>query len=168
MSSCVIEGKRCTACCHAIMVPDGVRKLFLAGKDRPKTVQGGDIGFVRAHWKRMSWRRAKKKNPHLARSGRSEVKMRRNTYFTCKELTPDGCGAYETRPQVCSGYPHYRSNPAGWWNDHIQLYPIPEYHPQCTEWTPIEVKDLGEVTDTQDKATTQQEKADSTQDGGNS
>ena len=32
----------------------------------------------------------------------------------------------------------------------------------------IEVKDLGEVTDTQDKATTQQEKAGSTQDGGNS
>lgn len=52
--------------------------------------------------KQVSKRRAKKINKRLV-----GLVKNKQAYFTCKHLTSSGCGNYQNRPAICSGYPYY-------------------------------------------------------------
>lgn len=67
---------------------------------------GPDAEFVRQNWKPLKLRLAKKRNPYMF-TGRLKLLRRKSMFFTCTQLTAAGCGAYESRPPVCSGYPFY-------------------------------------------------------------
>lgn len=135
MTPCVIDGKRCSACCTATWVP--LRAAQVRAKvARLKPPLSTDLGFIRANWKPMSWRRAKKRNPYLAAYFRS-VKERGGGFYQCKRVTPSGCGVYADRPRVCSGFPRYNS-PAVAWENSLGTR-VREYHPSCTEYIPVVV-----------------------------
>lgn len=94
----------CTQCCKAIHIrrsPD------------IKSLNGSDAKFIRANWKKISIRRAKKINPYIFSRGKIIVKKvkRDMQFYRCVNLTPTGCAAYESRPPVCSGYPYYGNTP---------------------------------------------------------
>lgn len=130
MAACVIDGARCTACCQAIGLHSkrhNLRKAALRGV-------WGDVQFVAANWKPISWRRAKKRNPYIATTMVKTAK----SYWVCKQLTPTGCGAYLDRPNVCRGFPRYGNSPEVF-NDRVRSH-APEYHPRCTEWQLIAVQ----------------------------
>lgn len=115
---CVIEGKQCTSCCEAIML--NVSRDHLAGRK-------GDPEFILENWKPISKRRAKKINPYMIK----EYHSAGSSYWSCKNVTKSGCGIYEKRGQVCSGYPLYEQTIESFARGG---YRKPEYHAECTEW----------------------------------
>ncbi|MBB3017689.1 Fe-S-cluster containining protein [Microvirga lupini] len=119
---CVIEGERCTRCCEAITLKMS-RSQLLA---HPSS----DAQFIREHWKPISKRRAKKKNPYLFQRHPRLQSAKAWRLYHCTALTSEGCGKYEDRPAVCSGYPLYGAG---------GLHSRPDYHPQCVEWKMIDV-----------------------------
>lgn len=79
----------CTECCKA---PTVFRYVYPGRKKSyPDLI----------YWKRISKRRAKKLNPHLAKyvQGHGTV-----SHFRCTKLTDTGCSVYEDRPRICSSY----------------------------------------------------------------
>lgn len=99
----------CTKCCQAIHINKNTK---LKGRF-PK---GSDQHLIVTSWKRISVRIAKKINPHIFNKkyhGNKEVSAKKRTqfFFKCKNLRNYGCSIYETRPQICSGYPYYKEEP---------------------------------------------------------
>lgn len=92
--SCVKQGNvRCTDCCKAIHIPTvSARKIW---GPKPSTITDGHT--IRTSWSPVSYRRAKKRNPHIS-------KYRHMSYFKCRHVTSQGCGIYEDRPDVCARY----------------------------------------------------------------
>lgn len=135
MASCVIDGVQCRACCTATWIP--LRPAVAREKvARLKPPGWTDLGFIRANWKPMSWRLAKKRNPYLATYLKT-AKARRGGFYQCKRSTPAGCSVYADRPQVCSGFPRY-NHPAVDWENSLATR-LREYHPRCTEYIPAVV-----------------------------
>lgn len=126
---CVIDGSRCTACCRAILLD-----FPLSFIKRQAKLEGSDSAFIAANWKRLTWRRAKKKNPFLVdvdgRTRRAFRGRRRpvRTWWHCRHVSADGCGVHGSRPAVCRDYPTYRNSPE------TMRKLQPEYHPACTEF----------------------------------
>lgn len=122
MSNCIIEGKRCTMCCQAIILQMPYRVLL-------GTNIGGDKhNIMKTYWKPISKYRAKKINPYLFERF-TEEQIKEMHFYKCTALTEEGCGVYDNRPMTCSEYPWYQGNS----RDKINTE-LPEYHPECTEW----------------------------------
>lgn len=126
---CVINGKQCTQCCRVIVLGKNLTRSL-------KNNCSSDAAFVRANWKPMSKRRAKKANPYIFSGSRfNKDALRANVhYFRCARVTDKGCSVYERRPRVCSGYPRYDMSD----EDLFKTYAgkTPEYRADCTEVTP--------------------------------
>lgn len=101
----------CTDCCKAIHVNKrSIRRAMGASN------LSGDRKFIFENWKPISARRAKKRNPHVFdtkfhRKERVQKVKRDMQFFKCCNLTATGCAAYESRPEVCRGYPWYGREP---------------------------------------------------------
>lgn len=100
---CVINGKRCSKCCEVIHV----------SKDAGEIVRGtSKIGSLRSddeparhHWKPMSKRRAKNKNPYMFGAGwpgHAKNWLRKSAaFFSCTALAEGVCSIYDDRPNIC-------------------------------------------------------------------
>lgn len=84
----------CTKCCEAIRVEQDIFKR----ENLSEAI--GDIGYARDNWTHITSDEAFTINPLLKTKPVA-------FYFKCKNLTPNGCGDYDNRPSVCSGYPYY-------------------------------------------------------------
>ncbi len=123
MSACMIDGKRCSRCCDAIVLQDPV-----APDDNARP--GSDQEFILANWTRITVQEAVAINPYLpvgAFHGR--LTGDEAGYYSCKHSTPEGCAVYEDRPQVCRGYPGY-----GYGDEAVLIRRTPEYNPRCTQY----------------------------------
>jgi Fe-S-cluster containining protein len=133
---CVIDGKHCTMCCRAIWISRDASDRIDSG------VGGSDGDFIRKNWLRISPEEAKKINPHFFEKHIPETRLtlEESSFFKCTKVTETGCGVYGERPHVCSGYPLYGLNAADW----VLIYKnrIPEYHPECTQWPVIPIKNI--------------------------
>lgn len=94
----------CTECCKAIHI-ERFPNAHLG--------TGPDWDFIKSNWKKISARRAKKANPYIFSHGPDRTKKvkRSKQFYRCVNLTPTGCGTYETRPPVCRDYPYYGQQP---------------------------------------------------------
>ena len=110
------ECNQCGNCCDPVYIGGDQMKVIdewdrytAAGGE---VEAGGDIGFLRAHWRLLDRR------PDGSAS------------FACSFFDPASrtCQAYDLRPKVCSGYPWYdrepvddgRLNPACSFNEDIR------------------------------------------------
>lgn len=129
MEHCVINGERCTKCCQVLSL-QRTKNLFDwisyakssddSNCDSFAEKENYQIGSMITQ---ISKRRAKKINPYMVKLfGRNK----KSAFFTCKNLTKDGCGIYETRPKVCSGYPYYGRDKA----EFAKMKP--DYSEDCT------------------------------------
>lgn len=138
--ACVIDGKQCTMCCRAIWL----RKDVADGLERNTHP---DAVFVRKNWVRISEDEAREINPYYFE--RYAKRMADLTaynpdeaaFFKCTKVTEHGCGVYDSRPEVCRGYPYTSGRP---WRRVAEHYVkmLPEYHPECTQWPVIPVKNI--------------------------
>lgn len=107
----------CTKCCD-------VPTLF--NQYIPHRIRKG-ISDLR-HWKKISKRRAKKRNPHLI--GKIKLdRIKTAMFFKCVQLSDNGCLIHPEKPDVCSGYPRYDYD-----SSYLKkLYPTDETHytPHC-------------------------------------
>lgn len=105
---CVINGERCSKCCEVLTISES--KNFRAWRAYARKHDDPDLTDemvkISLMVKKISKRRAKKVSPHLVR-----VASNAQAYFTCKNFTGTGCGAYENRPKMCSDYPYYGRTP---------------------------------------------------------
>ena len=136
--SCIRDNKVCTKCCEAIHLRKGLK---------PKPSDNGDLGFVGANWKKISTRMAKKRNPYLFDksvhgSRRVNHQKRWAQYYTCKNLTDKGCGAYAERPAVCSKFPLYDVS-AEYYHE-TQATRTADYSANCTLHYNIPIKFIEE------------------------
>ncbi|CAH0448218.1 hypothetical protein ValSw41_22 [Vibrio phage ValSw4_1] len=125
------DGSLCTSCCDVVVLSSPfsqqelkkVRRAFnkRANKYEPR-------GMLR----RISKRRAKKKNPYIVafreRADRQD-KNNKPTYYSCIHMKRGKCQIYESRPYMCHGYPLY-SQPADDWI-RGRYSNIPEYDREC-------------------------------------
>lgn len=86
----------CTKCCQAIGLNGTAAKHIRDGSDNYTEGQ-----WIRDNWEEISTWEALSINPHLG------VWNISTQFYTCKNLTDKGCGIYETRPNICRGYPWY-------------------------------------------------------------
>jgi len=114
MEHCMINGKRCSKCCEVLTINESksmrewmkyARRVDCTDLAKKK---GSDKKELQLYWmiKKINRRRAKKINPYIVSIVKSS-----QSYFTCKHLTDSGCGNYDNRPKICSGYPYYGSTP---------------------------------------------------------
>jgi len=129
VTSCTIDGKRCTKCCQAIWV-SGLSAKFIDGDD----IAEGDTLFARENWTRITTEQAEQINPYMVERMRKGPGLDNSAFYTCKNLTEDGCGVYDSRPVVCSGYPIYHHHPDLYELRVIKHNIHPEYDRRCTEW----------------------------------
>lgn len=112
MEHCMVNGERCSKCCEVLTMRES--KNFRDWRSYARRYGYPDntkVDKIHHMVRKISKRRAKKINPHLL----SEVgKDKSQHYFTCKNLTENGCGAYESRPRMCSEFPHYGRTEREW------------------------------------------------------
>lgn len=118
MSSCIVDNKRCTRCCEVTLLSKDMYKSVLEDKG-----VSPDCNFVKENWTPISNETAFRVNPYLRKSANAENAQ----YFTCKNVTKEGCSIYETRPYVCRGYPRYG-------RDTTSIAEYPDYNRRCTEF----------------------------------
>jgi len=92
-------GKRCTSCCKVVHISKPYEVIIWKCSDKFNLQ---DKEYIRKNWVRVSKRRAKKINPHMFKLSTSS--WGHMSFFTCKQLTEEGCGDYENRLLVCSRY----------------------------------------------------------------
>jgi Fe-S-cluster containining protein len=131
MAECIINGRRCTACCQAIHVPNS-HLLQQAINGAPI---GGDYDFLQKYWRQISAEEAERINPYpfqrdWFRRGADDGSV---LFFECSWVTPDGCGCYENRPKVCRNYPTYLDINA------LNVTPDGEYAEGCPPWLEAKV-----------------------------
>lgn len=131
---CVIEGERCSKCCEVLTIFHSknfrdwqayVRRYGYSDDPEYK------VDKIYHILRKISKRRAKKINPLL-------VKRVGNTqsYFTCKNLTSNGCSDYDNRPIMCSAFPHYGRTQEEWENS-SEFKSGGLYHEDCTYHIPV-------------------------------
>ena len=127
MEHCVINGKRCSKCCEVLIldenknIRDNINYAIKNGIDHIHKSNPNRLIF--SMLRKISKRRAKKINPPLVK----EVRNKRS-YYTCKNLTSKGCGIYDNRPLMCSGYPYYGLTP----DEFAKTNEKPIYNSDCT------------------------------------
>ena len=123
---CMIDGERCSKCCEVLTISEN--KLIRAWLQYARRVDFKDFEpddnspkkEYQTYWmiKKISKRKAKLINPHLV-----SIVKNNQSYFTCKHLTDKGCGNYENRPSICSGYPYYGKSKEEFIKTNIQTLP---------------------------------------------
>lgn len=83
----------CTTCCYVIGIAGNRGDKQIKELQRSNSIPPG--------WNKVSKRQAIKINPVM------KSRPSNTMFFTCSHLTESGCGVYEERPRVCSGYPYY-------------------------------------------------------------
>jgi Fe-S-cluster containining protein len=127
MTACTINGQQCTACCRTITLKY-TREML-------RRTQGSDAAFIRANWKPVSRRLAKKRNPHMFSYYGHQAKA----FYRCARVTDAGCSVYDDRPSVCKDYPLYGRSYESVAQAVAARELQPEYHADCTEWPRIPV-----------------------------
>lgn len=125
MDHCIIEGKRCTTCCQALglQVNKPVREWIKYSRSNKNITPIEDTHKIVSMLIPISKRRAKKINPYIF-----SIFDSRYSYFKCKNLTLKGCGIYESRPNMCKGYPYYGKSKEQFLNLKLK----PDYREDCT------------------------------------
>lgn len=122
MGHCVVNGSRCTKCCQVLQINVHRNYLF------KNNVVDGDT--LRSMLIPISKRRAKIINSRMVDIAGSSV-----FYYKCKNLTEKGCGIYDKRPDMCSGYPDY-----GRERIEVKEYGGGLYHQDCTYYAQPEAR----------------------------
>lgn len=130
--SCIRDNKICTKCCEVIHIPQPKQKGWYSHE------LTSDTGFIAHNWKQIKCRVAKKKNPWMFKVLGDDSKNM--YYYSCKNLTKNGCGVYNNRPHVCSGYPKYNRSELEFAAEQIQR-PC-SYTPSCTVYYEIPVVNI--------------------------
>ena len=125
---CIIEGKRCTACCKVIRLRRSEHMMAWMTDD--KEYADSDMGFIKKNWVILTEEAAARLNPFLVYGLEHLEEARQQVYFTCLRRSEEGCSIHEDRPTVCSGYPNYET-PLG---EYLESRTGPEYTPECTYW----------------------------------
>jgi len=136
MNSCVINGTQCTSCCRTIHA-NMRQQLRKVHRDGLKTTPGSDLDFARKHWKPMSRRLAKKKNPYSVAVSDAAKTLAGAMFFSCSKVGHDGCTVYESRPKVCSQYPRYGRTEEEW--NALLAFRRADYRADCTQYIPTQV-----------------------------
>lgn len=144
MNHCVVKGERCTKCCEVIRMSDPEGSLTALMKGIHPTIDG-DLKFMVKYWKIIPEYKAFEINPHLktyVQDWINEEFVNDFIYFSCSQLTDEGCGIYENRPDVCRDYPFYNQNEIEWNanNKHFGKYGG-EYTENCTYYLDRETSD---------------------------
>lgn len=97
----------CGACCRVLTLaqsPEEVRQI--AAVTRVIGIPS-DHQFAAEHWHPLTREEAMRVNPFYVERLPADAHL-----YRCDQLDADGrCGAYETRPLVCRGYPWYGERP---------------------------------------------------------
>lgn len=100
---CVIEGQRCSKCCEVIHVSKDAGDI-IRGTSKRRSLCVDDQP-ARRHWKPVSKRRAKNKNPYMFGPEwpiDSRNWLRKSAaFFKCTALVEGICSIYENRPNIC-------------------------------------------------------------------
>lgn len=128
MEHCIIEGKRCTACCKVIRVSAGEHLLRWFTDDEEYSEY--TAGFMKKNWVMITEEMALRLNPFMVYSmgERTRVSEELPVYFTCTKRSSEGCTIQGETDAICSGYPNYE-DPL---EDYLAKRSGPEYHPDCT------------------------------------
>ena len=93
-----------------------------------------DAQFIIENWTRISVSHAKEINPYMVIRLEKLKAVESRVFLTCGKLTSNGCSVYETRPDVCSGYPLYGQTEQNF-NDRVfRLNEQSDYFLRCTVW----------------------------------
>ncbi len=97
----------CGACCRTIALDQDAQEV--AAMAVLTTVLGipSDHAFAAEHWHALTREEALARNPFYV----TRLPATKH-FYCCDQLAADGrCGAHETRPLVCRGYPWYDEPP---------------------------------------------------------